>query len=156
MTSAATPEGRHWVTDLTLPVAEVEVWVADDARHVPGWKLAEVNVVLNSGRPFGSVTFRRDEGNRVEQVAVRWNHVQEQLHCFVVRRGASDAEKKGLELDTRSRVGTLMAAYAEVGAAAATRPPAAAAIRAAAHLVPEPSQQSQPPNPAWNSPTPST
>ena len=130
------PEGRHRIEDLYLPSSVLDVWGAESRRDMPGWRLHEVDVAMKEGRPFGSVLFERLD-NRSARVGVRWNHVSEQLHCFVTDATISGADRQGLELDVRARVGALMAINAAIGASAATSPVAASGVRAAAHLLPE-------------------
>jgi hypothetical protein len=132
----ALPEGRYRIEDLRLRSPSLEVWGVEGWRRVPGWRLHEVDLALKDGRPFGSVLFRAFDG-RSARVGVRWNHVSEQLHCFVTDTSLSEVDRQGLELDVRGRVGTLIATYAAIGASAVTTPVAASGTRAAAHLLPE-------------------
>lgn len=125
------------IANLVLPAPSIDVWAAEDFRDAPGWSLAKVDVVLDSGRPFGSVTFQNNADGQLEQVAVHWDHVHEQLHCFVVNRAIVGGERKALELDARSRVGNLVAIYAEIGANASRFSDTRAAIETAARLAPE-------------------
>jgi hypothetical protein len=98
--------------------------------------LDTVDLSMKDGRPFGYVTFVEAEGGREAQVAVRWDHVHEQLQCFATDRNVGK-ERDELERDVRHRVGALMAAYAQVGLSIASSPAAAEALRAAADLVPD-------------------
>lgn len=132
----ALPEGRYRIEDLQPPNPFLDVWGVESWRRLPGWRLHEVDLSMKDGRPFGSVLFQAFDG-RSARVGVRWNHVSEQLHCFVTDASFSDADRQGLELDVRGRVGALVATYAAIGASVVTTPVAASGIRAAAHLLPE-------------------
>lgn len=129
-------DGQHLVENLALSRSSIVVWGAPDERHARGWVLTEADVVLDSGRPFGSLLYREVHGGRTERVAVRWNNVEEQLHCFVVNREAPEGDRRRLELDARSRAAAFMAIHAEVGVAVSSHRVASSGVRAAAHLLP--------------------
>ena len=131
------PEGQHLIEHLALSASSTAVWGAPEGRHAPGWTLEEANLVLDSGRPFGTLLFRRIEDCRTQLVAVRWNNVDEQLHCFVVDRTAPEEDRRRLEIDARSRAAAFMAIHADLGATISRHPAASSDIRAAAHLLPE-------------------
>jgi hypothetical protein len=131
-------EGQHLIEHLALPGVSVLAWGAAGGRHARGWQLADTEVILDAGRPFGSLLYRRIDDGRTERVAVHWNNIHEQLHCFVVDLNASDHDRSRLELDARSRAAAFMAIHAEVGHAASRDPAAARDILAASHLLPDP------------------
>lgn len=132
----ALPEGRYRIEDLQSPNPFLDVWGVEGWRRVPGWRLHEVDLALKDGRPFGSLLFQGLDG-RGALVGVRWNHVSEQLHCFVTDASMPETDRRRIELDVRTRVGTFIATYAAIGASAVTTPVAVSGIRAAAHLLPE-------------------
>lgn len=127
--------GQHQVGGFEASPRTVAVWGADVSREAPGWRLAGVDLGMRDGRPFGSLRFESVQDSRSPQVAVRWDHIYDQLHCFVTDRNFG-AERECLERDARHRVGTLMAAYAQVGLSIAAAPVAEGALRAAANLIP--------------------
>ncbi|MBD8139863.1 hypothetical protein IFT36_04805 [Frigoribacterium sp. CFBP 13605] len=129
-------DGQHLVENLALSRSSLVVWGAPEERHARGWALTEADVVLDSGRPFGSLLYREVHGGRTERVAVRWNNVEEQLHCFVVNRKAPEEDRRRLELDARSRAAAFMAIHAELGVAVSGHRVASSGVRAAAHLLP--------------------
>jgi len=135
--STELPEGLYRIEELHLASPIADVWGMEGWRHVPGWRLDAVDLGIKAGRPFGSLFFQRiDDGFRA-RIGVRWNHVSEQLHCFVTDTTTPQADRQALELDARSRVATLMSIYTAIGASAASSPVAASGAHAAAHLLPE-------------------
>jgi len=127
--------GQHAIGGLSASSPTVVVWGADVSREAQGWRLAGVDLGMRDGRPFGSLSFEAFNGTRRAQVAVRWDHVYDQLQCFVTDRAFLGSEREALERDARHRVGALMAAYAQVGLSIAFGA-AEGALRAAANLVP--------------------
>jgi hypothetical protein len=127
--------GRHTIVGLGATPPSVVVWKADVSREAPDWRLAGVDLGMRDGRPFGSLHFEEVNGSRRARVAVRWDHVYDQLQCFVTDRSFA-AEGERLERDARHRVGTLMAAYAQIGLAIAAGTVAEGSLRAASNLVP--------------------
>ncbi|ROS58217.1 hypothetical protein EDF38_2957 [Frigoribacterium sp. PhB160] len=128
-------DGQVEITGLSSSPASVAVWRADPGREISGWHLDTVDLSMKDGRPFGYVTFVEPGAGREAQVAVRWDHVHDQLQCFATDRNIGK-ERGELERDVRHRVGALMAAYAQLGLSIATSYVAAEALRTAANLAP--------------------
>jgi hypothetical protein len=129
-------EGQHLVRGLRASPGTVAVWGADPSREAPGWRLHGVDLGMRDGRPFGSISFEVIDGSHRAQVAVRWDHVYDQLQCFVTDRAITGPRREALERDARHRVGALMAAYAQVGLSIAFGAAVEGALRAAANLIP--------------------
>jgi predicted nucleotidyltransferase component of viral defense system len=85
------------------------MWVA------PGWHLQTVNVGFKGGAPLGSLTYVEAASSRRIDVAVRWDHVHDQLQCSVIDRATAQSELNILERDARARVGALLRVSAELG-----------------------------------------
>jgi len=127
--------GQYTIVGLGASPPSVVVWRADVSRVAQDWRLAGVDLGMRDGRPFGSLHFEEVNGSRRARVAVRWDHVYDQLQCFVTDRSFA-AEGERLERDARHRVGTLMAAYAQIGLAITAGAVAEGSLRAASNLVP--------------------
>ena len=131
------PDGKYLLEGLGRGPESMLVWSADGSRHAKGWHLVSVDLGMRSGRPMGAVHFEREEGGQRVGLGVRWDHVYDQLHCFVFEGECNDTDREHLDRDARHRVGTWMAVHAEVGSALGANAVAQRAMFEAAHLLPE-------------------
>jgi hypothetical protein len=92
---------------------------------------------MKNGRPFGTVRFERLDTSHRVGLSVSWDHVYDQLRCFVFEGECDAADRERLERDVRHRVGTWMAIISEIGSYVASSPATQEAIFEAAHLAPE-------------------
>ncbi|OII27304.1 hypothetical protein [Frigoribacterium sp. MCBA15_019] len=91
------------------------VWGADDMWAATGWSLLTVDVGMKGGTPLGTLTYIETTSSRTTDVAVRWDHVHDQLQCFVIDRETARMEREVIERDARARIGALLRISAEVG-----------------------------------------
>ena len=115
MASDALQDGQHLVRSLGTTGESVAVWGADHMWAASGWSLLTVDVGMKGGTPLGSLTYIATANNRTTDVAVRWDHVHDQLQCFVIDRGTARTEREVIERDARARIGALLRISAEVG-----------------------------------------
>ena len=108
-------DGQHLVRGLGPSSDGVTVWGMDTSWVAPGWRLQTVNVSFKGGTPLGSLTYMEVASHRPSDVAVRWDHVHDQLQCSVIDRWAEPSERAILERDARARIGALLRISAEVG-----------------------------------------
>lgn len=91
------------------------VWNVNDALIRTEWLVGETNLAMKDGNPFGWIRYVSPDGSTSILVAVRWNQLEGQLHCFVRDRGNFGPFDE-LERDARVRVGSLLSSYAQLGA----------------------------------------
>lgn len=108
-------DGQHLVRGLGGNADGVVVWGMDTMWVAPGWRLHTVNVGFKGGAPLGSLTYVEEASSRSVDVAVRWDHVHDQLQCSVIDRATAQSERNILERDARARIGALLRMTAEVG-----------------------------------------
>lgn len=111
MASDALQDGQHVVCGLGTTGDSMAVWGADDMWAATGWTLLTVDVGMKGGTPLGSLTYKETTSSRTTDVAVRWDHVHDQLQCFVVDRETARMEREVIERDARARA--LLAAFSE-------------------------------------------
>ena len=138
MESEALQDGQHWVRGLGANGDGVVVWGMDTMWAAPGWRLQTVNVGFNGGAPLGSLTYVEEASSRSIDVAVRWDHVHDQLQCSVIDRSTVQSERNILERDARARIGALLRVSAELGWRFASRAVSRTDIFEAAGLSPTP------------------
>ena len=115
MGSAAMQDGQHRVRGLGASGDGAVVWGMDTMWVAPGWRLQTVNVGFKGGAPLGSLTYVEEASSRRIDVAVRWDHVHDQLQCSVIDRATAQSERNILERDARARIGALLRVSAELG-----------------------------------------
>jgi len=115
MGSEALQDGQHRVRGVYENGDGVVVWGMDTMWVAPGWRLQTVNVGLKGGAPLGSLTYAEEASSRRIDVAVRWDHVHDQLQCSVTNRAEAQSERNILERDARARIGALLRVSAELG-----------------------------------------
>jgi hypothetical protein len=113
--SEALQDGQHLVRSVGTSGESVAVWGADGMWAASGWSLLTVDVGMKGGTPFGSLTYGETTSSQTRDVAVRWDHVHDQLQCFVIDRGTASIEREVLERDARARIGALLRISAELG-----------------------------------------
>lgn len=143
MASDALQDGQHFVRSLGTTGESLAVWGADDTWAASGWSLGTVDVGMKGGTPLGSLTYVEATTSQTRKVAVRWDHVHDQLQCFVIDRGAERTERETLERDARARIGALLRISAELGWRLASSDVSRADIFSAAGLSPDPASSSQ-------------
>ena len=118
---------RQVISGLKMGTGVVTVLKWDDTKRARGWTLTGADLMMDRGRPFGSLWYRHDD-SRYIRVGVHWNHDIEQLECLCLHPkkpqlpdDVDEFEASRLERDARSRIGTLMAVNAEIGSIVATR-----------------------------------
>jgi hypothetical protein len=114
----------------------VVVWGMDTMWVAPGWRLHTVNVGFKGGAPLGSLTYVEEASSRPIDVAVRWDHVHDQLQCSVIDRATAQSEQDILERDARARIGALLRVSSELGWRLASTEISRADILEAAGLSP--------------------
>ena len=129
-------EGQHLVRGLGMNGESAAVWGADGMWAAPGWSLQTVDVGMKGGSPLGSLSYAETTSTRTIDVAVRWDHVHDQLQCFVIDREVEAVERNVLERDARARIGALLRISAEVGWRFASNEITRGDILAAAGLSP--------------------
>ena len=115
MDSEGLHDGQHLVRGLGANGDGAVVWGVDTMWVAPGWRLHTVNVGFKGGAPLGSLTYVEVASRRPLDVAVRWDHVHDQLRCSVIDRATAQSERNILERDARARIGALLRMTAEVG-----------------------------------------
>lgn len=115
MGSEAIQDGQHRVRGLGASGDGAVVWGMDTMWVAPGWRLQTVNVGFKGGAPLGSLTYVEVASSRRIDIAVRWDHVHDQLQCSVIDRATAQSEQDILERDARARIGTLLRISAELG-----------------------------------------
>ena len=115
MGSEAIQDGQHRVRGLGASGDGAVVWGMDTMWVAPGWRLQTVNVGFKGGAPLGSLTYVEVASSRRIDMAVRWDHVHDQLQCSVIDRETAQSEQDILERDARARIGTLLRISAELG-----------------------------------------
>lgn len=115
MGSEALQDGQHRVRGLGGNGEGVVVWGMDTMWVAPGWRLQTVNVGFKGGAPLGSLTYVEEASSRPIDVAVRWDHVHDQLQCSVIDRATAQSKQDILERDARARIGALLRVSAEMG-----------------------------------------
>lgn len=115
MASDALQDGQHLVRGLGTSGQGTTVWGADSTWAASGWSLLAVDVGMKGGSPLGSLTYVEITSSRTSEVAVRWDHVHDQLQCFVIDREVALLQREVLERDARARIGALLRISAEVG-----------------------------------------
>jgi hypothetical protein len=115
MGDEALQDGQHRVRGLGANGDGAVVWGVDTMWVAPGWRLQTVNVGLKGGAPLGSLTYVEEASSTRIDVAVRWDHVHDQLQCSVIDRATAPSERNILERDARARIGALLRISAELG-----------------------------------------
>ena len=115
MGSEALQDGQHRVRGLGANGDGMVVWGMDIMWVAPGWRLQTVNVGFKGGAPLGSLTYIDKASSRRIDVAVRWDHVHDQLQCSVIDPATAQGERNILERDARARIGALLRVSAELG-----------------------------------------
>jgi hypothetical protein len=115
MGSGALQDGQHRVRGLGASGDGMTVWGLDNMWVATGWRLQTVNVGFKGGAPLGSLTYAEVASGKACDVAVRWDHIHDQLQCFVTDRGTAQSERDILERDARARIGALLRISAELG-----------------------------------------
>ena len=134
--SEALQDGQHLVRSVGTSGESVAVWGADGMWAAPGWSLQTVDVGMKGGSPLGSLSYVETTSTQTIDVAVRWDHVHDQLQCFVIDREVAAVERNVLERDARARIGALLRISAEVGWRFASNEITRGDILAAAGLSP--------------------
>ena len=104
------------VRNLTQVSDSLQVWNVDTALLRLTWTIAQCNIGMRDGYPFGWIQYVDPEAGRRLVVAVRWNQLEGQLQCFATTRPSVLDEYREVERDARLRVGSLLAAYGSLGA----------------------------------------
>ena len=115
MDSEGLHDGQHLVRGLGANGDGILVWGLDTMWAAPGWRVQTVNVGLKGGAPLGSLTYVEEATSRRIDVAVRWDHVHDQLQCSAIDRATAQSERNTLERDARARIGALLRVSAELG-----------------------------------------
>lgn len=136
-------EGQLLIQGLDRAPGSIQVWTADNSRHANGWRFVGADLGMKGGRPLGLVRFERLDSSQRVSLSVSWDHVYDQLRCFVFEGECDAVGRERLERDVRHRVGTWMAITSEIGSYVASSPEAQEAVLSAAHLMPERSVGSQ-------------
>ncbi|WP_066516059.1 hypothetical protein [Curtobacterium ammoniigenes] len=108
------------------PFMLVPAW--DHRNDASGWVLSGADLSMAEGAPFGDLWYRNTTTDHVQRVEVRWNSTDAQLEAVPLHPNdpepdatlpADDAA--ALALDARTRAGTLLRLFAEIGSLAVPR-----------------------------------
>ncbi|MDN4647237.1 hypothetical protein [Curtobacterium sp. PsM8] len=116
-------DGQALIPGLKMGLGALTVQRWDPAYAANGWTLHGAELTLDMGHPFGSMFYRNDADGRVLRVGVKWHPPVQQLEFPALHPSkpelTSDCaaeEVAAVVLDARSRIGTLVAVNAEIGA----------------------------------------
>jgi len=112
----------------------VEVWNVNTDLIRLTWSIVQCNIGMRDGYPFGWIQYVNPVTEESKVVAVRWNQLTGQLQCSAAEHSERPDEFLELERDARLRVGSLLAAYAQLGSIVARRPGAQMDLRSSAGL----------------------
>ncbi|WP_412148550.1 hypothetical protein [Curtobacterium flaccumfaciens] len=120
-------DGQALVPGLTMGVGALIVQRWDPTYAATGWTLYGADLTLDMGHPFGSMFYRNDADGRVLRIGVQWHPPVQQLEFPALHPSkpelasdCTDDEVAAVVLDARSRIGTLVAANAQIGSFVAT------------------------------------
>jgi hypothetical protein len=120
-------DGQALIPGLKMGIGALTVQRWDQAFAATGWTLYGAELTLDMGHPFGSMFYRNDVDGRVLRIGVQWHKPVQQLEFPALHPSkpeltsdCSDEEVAAVTLDARSRIGTLVAANAQIGSFVAT------------------------------------
>ena len=118
---------QAFIPGLKIGVGALVVQRWDPAHAAKGWTLYGADLTLDMGHPFGSMFYRNDADGRVLRIGVKWHPPAQQLEFPALHPSrpeltsdCNDEEVAAVTLDARSRIGTLVAANAQIGSFVAT------------------------------------
>ena len=108
------------------PFMLVPAW--DHRNDVPGWTLSGADLSMADGAPFGDLWYRNTTTGHVQRVGVRWNSADAQLEAMPLHPNDPEPDATlpadvaaALAWDARTRAGTLLRIFAEIGSLAVPR-----------------------------------
>ncbi|WP_066517098.1 hypothetical protein [Curtobacterium ammoniigenes] len=108
------------------PFMLVPAW--DHRNDASGWVLSGADLSMAEGAPFGDLWYRNTTTDHVQRVGVRWNSTDAQLEAIPLHPNNPEPDTTlladvaaALSRDARTRAGTLLRLFAEIGSSAVPR-----------------------------------